>query len=181
MSGFSVRQIAERIQRPYEDIGTVVDRIRGWADMGLLDVVGDKHPGTGRKRVYAESALIDSLVLTGLTDAGLAAVRVGHFQDEDRRTVLGLGRIAARRVAEAERRGEVIHLAIAGWPSGTLPPSIALLTGSDELETLDPQKPVRQIRSRHHVGMPPEAAWMVSLNLTNIFQPLKQRQGDIDG
>jgi hypothetical protein len=74
---YSVRQIADCVRRPHEDMGTVVDRIRGWSDVGLIEVLGSKFPGTGSRRRYGAGAIIDAVILTALTDAGLAAVRVG--------------------------------------------------------------------------------------------------------
>jgi hypothetical protein len=72
----TVREIAEKVRRPGEDVARVVERIRNWTDLGLLAPVGRKNPGTGKHRVYASSSLADALVLSILTDAvGLQAFR----------------------------------------------------------------------------------------------------------
>src|SRR5258705_8737879 len=110
----TVRKIAELIRRPHEDVGTVVDRIRGWADVGLLKVEGDQFPGTGKKRLYSPAAIVDALVMTALTDAGLAAIRVGHFAAADGMTVLGFGRQGACRVLDPAKPEQPAFLIIAG-------------------------------------------------------------------
>jgi hypothetical protein len=79
---YSVSEIAERIGRPGEDMRVVGDRIRNWTREGLLDPVGMKNPGTGRSRLYPETALFDALVLTVITEAvGLQVVKVHLFRD----------------------------------------------------------------------------------------------------
>ncbi len=81
MKTYSVSEIAEKIGRPDEDMRVVGDRIRNWTREGLLEPVGVKNPGTGRSRLYPETALLDALVLTAITEAvGLQAVKVHMFQ-----------------------------------------------------------------------------------------------------
>src|SRR6478672_1164102 len=78
VKAYSVSEIAEKIRRPGEDLRVVGDRIRNWTREGLLDPEGEKHPGTGRKRVYPESALLDAVLLEILTEAvGVPAVKAG--------------------------------------------------------------------------------------------------------
>jgi hypothetical protein len=77
---YSVTEIAEKIGRPDEDMRVVGDRIRNWTREGLLEPVGAKNPGTGRSRIYPETALLDALVLTAITEAvGLQVVKVHMF------------------------------------------------------------------------------------------------------
>jgi hypothetical protein len=79
---YSVSEIAEKIGRPGEDMRVVGDRIRNWTREGLLEPVGTKNPGTGRSRLYPETALIDALVLTAITEAvGLQVVKVHMFPE----------------------------------------------------------------------------------------------------
>jgi hypothetical protein len=150
----TVRKIAELIRRPHEEMGTVVDRIRGWADFGLLEVTGDKHPGTGKKRVYEPAAILDAMVLTALTDAGLAAVRVGHFAAADGKTVLGFGRTGACRVLDPEKNVRPAFLVIAG-PAPS-PWTVFISEGKTTLNQL-----------------PPSAPWSIVLNLAEYFRPLR--------
>lgn len=80
MRGITVREIAERIKRPNEDLTNVVDRLRNWTDENLITPLGELNPGTGKKRLYSESALIEALVLSVLTDAvGMRAVKGRSF------------------------------------------------------------------------------------------------------
>jgi hypothetical protein len=79
---YSVSEIAEKIGRPGEDMRVVGDRIRNWTREGLLTPIGEKNPGTGRSRQYPETALLDALVLTTLTESvGLQVVKVHGFAD----------------------------------------------------------------------------------------------------
>src|SRR5690242_8780479 len=80
MATLTVRDIAERVQRPGEDLGAVVDRLRNWTKEGLLEPIGERNPGTGRKRLYPEQTIIDAALLTVLTEAvGMPAVRTRSF------------------------------------------------------------------------------------------------------
>jgi hypothetical protein len=137
-------------------MGTVVDRIRGWADFGLLKVSGEKHPGTGRKRLYEPAAIIDSLVLTALTDAGLAAVRVGHFAAAGGQTVLGFGRMGACEVLDPGKHIGPSFLTISGPNPG--PYSVTLSRGKTTLDQM--------------TGAP-GAPWSIVLNLVQYFKPLR--------
>ena len=75
MRTFTMSEIAERIRNPDEELGAVIDRLKNWAKEGLLQPVGEKHPGTGRHRYFPESALIDAAVLHVMTNQiGMQAV-----------------------------------------------------------------------------------------------------------
>jgi hypothetical protein len=154
MQGFSVREIADRVRRPHEDMGTVVDRIRGWSDVGLIGVLGSKFPGTGSRRQYGPEAIIDAVILTALTDAGLAAVRVGHFVSDDGQTVLSFGRLGACEVLDPRKKGRPTFLVICG-PAPS-PVTVFLSYGETKLNQL-----------------PPGAPWSIILNLTEYFRPLR--------
>jgi DNA-binding transcriptional MerR regulator len=49
----------------------VFDRVRHWTREGLLSPAGEKNPGTGRARLYDESAVRKARVLNSLTDCGV--------------------------------------------------------------------------------------------------------------
>jgi hypothetical protein len=135
----TVRQIAEMIQRPREELITVIDRIRGWSDVGLLKVSGAKTPGTGNKRLYEPSAIIDAVVMTALTDAGLAAIRVGQFAAANGMTVLGFGRLGACEVLDPAKSEQPAFLIISGpKPS---PWNVMLSYGETKLNQLPPNEP----------------------------------------
>jgi hypothetical protein len=83
MQTLTVSEIAEKIRRPHEDMRAAGDRIRNWTREGLLDPVGDKHPGTGKVRKYPQSALMEAAFLQVITDCtGVAAVAAGALLDE---------------------------------------------------------------------------------------------------
>jgi hypothetical protein len=81
MAGITVSEIAEQIRGRDEDLTVVIDRLRNWTKEGLLRPLGEKNPGTGRKRRYPETAIIDAMLLTVLTDQiGMAAVKTTRFK-----------------------------------------------------------------------------------------------------
>jgi len=47
------------------------DRVRHWTREGLLSPAGDKNPGTGRARLYDESAVRKARALNSLTECGV--------------------------------------------------------------------------------------------------------------
>jgi hypothetical protein len=78
---FTISEIAERIRKPDEDLGVVIDRLKNWVKEGLLQPVGEKNPGTGRHRRFPKSTLIDALVLHVLADQiGMQAVKARKFK-----------------------------------------------------------------------------------------------------
>ena len=58
------------------DRDALIARIRHWTREGLLETVGDLHPGTGRPKGYPWSAVYDAAVLNALADHG---VQVGSM------------------------------------------------------------------------------------------------------
>jgi hypothetical protein len=80
MATLTASDIAQRIQRPGEELRTAVDRVRNWSKEGLLKPVGDIHPGTGRKKQYSEKAAIRAMILQAISDAtGGRAVYLAHM------------------------------------------------------------------------------------------------------
>ena len=47
------------------------DRVRHWTREGLLSPAGEKNPGTGRARLYDETAFRKARVLNSLTECGV--------------------------------------------------------------------------------------------------------------
>jgi hypothetical protein len=109
MTLLTVRDVAERIRRSDEDLGTVIDRLKNWTKEGLLDTDSEKNPGTGRKRRYPEAAIIDALVLNTLTQLGIPAVRASQYGTG---TVLQLARYAVDQAPKRCKRGEAVYLVI---------------------------------------------------------------------
>jgi len=80
MTTLTVRDIAQRVQKPGEELRTAVDRVRNWTKEGLLKPVGDIHPGTGRKKQYSEKTAIRALILQAVSDAtGGRAIWLAHM------------------------------------------------------------------------------------------------------
>ena len=75
MTTVSVKDIAEKIQRPDEPLQSAIDRLRNWTKEGLIVPSGEKHPGTGRARQYPRKVLFEAALLQVLIDCtGIAAV-----------------------------------------------------------------------------------------------------------
>lgn len=79
MQDISVKDIAERIQRPGETLQTAIDRVRNWTKEGLLSLAGEKNPGTGRARRYSRDALLEASLLNILNDIGIPAARAAPW------------------------------------------------------------------------------------------------------
>jgi hypothetical protein len=93
VANLTAQDIARRIQRPDEPLSVAVDRFRNWTKMGIIKPVGEKHPGSGRKKRYTNDALLRAVILETLTSAtGSPATAVGK----------SLGRLAEefRKLAE---------------------------------------------------------------------------------
>jgi hypothetical protein len=53
------------------DRSLITSRLRHWAREGLIEPVGDHHPGSGRHRFFRETALEVALALNALADFNL--------------------------------------------------------------------------------------------------------------
>jgi hypothetical protein len=163
----TVRDIAKRIRRDDEDLEVVVARLRNWTKEGLLQFSGDKHPGTGRARLYPEYAVIDALVLGGLTAIGIPAVRAGGATPYA--SVFHFGRQAYQDFP-SRAAGEVIFLVVFGAEGSVYdgvvdnPHRCALIYAPN---------------GRVDFPMPADQGdATILLNLTNLFRRLKKRMGE---
>jgi DNA-binding transcriptional MerR regulator len=75
----TVADIAELIRRPDADKAAVIERVRSWTKEGLLEPAGDRNPGTGRPRLYDESAAYDAAILNAMADLGLHVGQQRYF------------------------------------------------------------------------------------------------------
>src|SRR5262245_37099558 len=88
MRTLTANDIAKRIQRPGESLRSAVDRLRNWTKEGIIKPVGDAHPGTGRKKQYAENAAVTAGILQALSDAtGGTAVYLSFVAEEIERDI----------------------------------------------------------------------------------------------
>jgi hypothetical protein len=161
----NVREIADFVRRPHETTKTVIDRIRSWADYGILRPVGEKHPGTGKKRRYGPETIVDATLLTAITDLGLAAVRVGHFSGDDS-SIIDLCRTAALTVLGGNEQRDTDWMLIISPPS----PETGRSSARFDYEVGRPST------ERDHwidVPMPSILEGAIVLNLTKIFKPLR--------
>jgi DNA-binding transcriptional MerR regulator len=63
--------IAGRLNAEAAAARPLFERVRLWTREGLLSPAGEKNPGTGRARLYDESAFRKARVLNSLTECGL--------------------------------------------------------------------------------------------------------------
>jgi hypothetical protein len=76
----SVKDVAERVKRPGEELQTAIDRLRNWTDEGLISQIGEKHPGKGRARRYGRDTLLEAALLEVLTSAiGIPAAQAAPY------------------------------------------------------------------------------------------------------
>jgi len=164
---FNVRKIADSIRRPHETTKTVIDRVRSWADYGILRPVGEKHPGTGKKRRYGPETIVDATFLTAITDLGLAAVRVGHFGGDDK-SIIDLCRTAALTVLGGNEQRDMDWMLIISPPS----PETGRPSARFDYKV---GRPSTTERDDHwlDVPIPSILEGAIVLNLTKIFKPLR--------
>jgi len=118
----TVRDVAERVRRPDEDIDAVMFRLKNWTKEGLLRPHGKRSPGTGVPHSYTQEAVTDALLLTALGDWGIPAVRSAALRDAKlARTLFLFGRLAV--AAARKQPGKVVWLGMGreagkahGWP-----------------------------------------------------------------
>jgi hypothetical protein len=149
----------------------VVARLRNWTKEGLLEFSGDKHPGTGKTRLYPEYAVIDALVLSALTAIGIPAVRAGGARPYA--AVFHFSRQAYQDFLSGAARE--ITLVIFGAEGGSVYDGVG---DNPHRCTLIYDPPNNQM----DLGNPANRGnATILLNLTNLFRRLQQRMGEIDG
>src|SRR5258708_33650273 len=85
MPTVTAKDIAEKIQRPGEELQVAVDRLRNWTREGLIKPVGTKHPGKGRAKQYPRKAIFEAGLLQLLIDCtGIGAVGAAPLLDRAR-------------------------------------------------------------------------------------------------
>lgn len=88
---YSSREIAERIKLPDELLSSALNRLKNWTNEGLITPVGDWHPGTGKKRLYREHALLDAVLLQTLTECTSAtAVEVAPLLAKSQKHIVSM-------------------------------------------------------------------------------------------
>jgi DNA-binding transcriptional MerR regulator len=154
----TVAEIAELIRRPTVKTAKVIERLRAWSDIGLLEPIGNRNPGTGVRRVYDEEAVYTAGILNALADGGVAIARQRYF-------IMILDVAHRARVAWAkERRGD-LYLEIA------------------EFDEPDPQQVTHAVffhqgKKSDHTGklIHPRADASIVLNLSRVFERIEQRK-----
>lgn len=168
MATFSVGEIAERIREPDEALIQVIDRLRNFTDEGLLKPTGSRTPGSGRKRRYPETALIDAAILSKLSLLfGIPAARVPLFGN-----ALKLARAAADEFEERLREGHLVFLVVGVVPSLRRPLTRAIESRIEYVEDTDrqPLDAPGSDWSRRWLPLPEEFDFGLVINLTSMFR-----------
>jgi hypothetical protein len=100
----TAKDIAQAIAGPDGNLQPVIERVRHWTREGLLVPLGDRNPGTGRKRSYDEDAIVSARIFNILADFGIGIPTM-------RRTVQH-GTYVAKSIADKKARGLVCFLCI---------------------------------------------------------------------
>jgi DNA-binding transcriptional MerR regulator len=108
----TVSEIAERVKPGASKVekAAFIERMHHWTRERLLSPLGKRNPGTGRHRVYADSALEDVLFLDAMADLGLS-VGIQH-------TALRLARHGKAEWRAKAAQGVDLYLEIATLPDG---------------------------------------------------------------
>jgi hypothetical protein len=161
----TVRDIAKRIRRDDEDLEVVVNRLRNWTKEGLLQFSGNKHPGSGKSRLYPPRAVIDALVLSALTAMGIPAVRIGGDAGPYA-SVLNYGLVGYEQFQEKEAAAQEIYLLIGADGSiydDAKPHFVDLCFAKEDIAKTQ---------------LTAVADVMIVLNLSKLFRRIEQRNGE---
>jgi DNA-binding transcriptional MerR regulator len=156
---FTAKEIAERIAGDGE-LQPAVERVHHWTREGLLEPIGDRNPGTGRRRLYSEDAVVAAMVLTLLAGFGVGVNVM--------RTALTLSRHAWGNLRASRDRGIVTYLCLdAGGSVG--PPLVRLFEQPDVTITTADGNEVASLGRRPEMLAHADA--MLSINLTKLLIP----------
>jgi DNA-binding transcriptional MerR regulator len=81
----AVSEIAELIVPPGAGRAAVIERLRAWADAGLLKPAGELNPGTGRHRVFLDTEILVAALLNTLADAGVTVGKQRNIIEQVRK------------------------------------------------------------------------------------------------
>src|SRR5271169_5718404 len=101
----TVGDIADKIAHSPQDRATVHERLRHWTREGLIPVIGEKRPGAGHHKRYAESSVYIAAILNILANRGVTVGQVTRARLEPP------GDSARRRSRPREHQDPVITLA----------------------------------------------------------------------
>jgi DNA-binding transcriptional MerR regulator len=153
----TVAVIAELIRRPDADKAAVTERLRHWSAEGLLKPIGDRNPGTGRPRLYDESAVFDAAILNLLADLGFPIGKQRYYL-----VVLDL----------AQRAKDL-------WEKKSLAPLYLEVAdfGDPDIEGGTHAVFLHEGKKRAHIGsvIHPRAEGSLIVNVTRLFARIEKR------
>jgi hypothetical protein len=175
----TVRDIAKRIRQPGEALDPIVERLRNWTDVGILETGDEKNPGIGRRRHYTEAAVVDAFILSELTEWGIPAVHIANMHAKQADTgkalpVLRLARMAFEQVEARERAGEWCWLSVSRTRDKKLGPTAILHFTRDIYDPPQSRRIADRKRSFEDLGIPNWSPSSVVLNLTEMFKQLRK-------
>jgi DNA-binding transcriptional MerR regulator len=77
----SVGEIAKRLAPIAPDIKNTFSKVRHWSREGMMFPVAGMHEGTGRARLYSDSAIYEAAILLLATNAGLNVASTRYLVD----------------------------------------------------------------------------------------------------
>jgi hypothetical protein len=98
MARYLASEIAEKIQARGENPIKVLNRVRNWTKMGLLQPVKEAHPGSSLAHVYSEETLLDAALLNMFNAAGTPAVDAAEALKE------------AKQLLDEHSRDSMLHI-----------------------------------------------------------------------
>jgi hypothetical protein len=145
----SARDIAEAISDTGEGQSLAFERVRHWAREGLLPLTGEKHPGTGRKRMFDASAFALARVLHEMAGYGIG-VREPFFAAAAKVVRAYLARL---KTCAFEAKDASVYLIIE-------------IVGSNASARLDVQE---KSAGEHRPKIDPDATSALVLNLSKLI------------
>jgi hypothetical protein len=67
----TVGQVADRLKSIAPDIENTISKVRHWSREGMISPIAQAGAGTGKHRLYAESAVYEAAILMATTSAGM--------------------------------------------------------------------------------------------------------------
>jgi hypothetical protein len=72
---------------PRQTVAQAIERVRHWTKSGLLITAGAAHPGSGKRRTYAETAVGEALLLNAMAELGIPTDRARPVLDRARAVI----------------------------------------------------------------------------------------------
>lgn len=167
MAALTAKDLAETIAGSDADLSSSMERIRHWTREGLLAPIGERNPGTGRRRLYDEESLNTALILNELAKWG---VGIGQTNQSFFHAAFLLAKDAAKTIRQKELDGIVVFLSINRGSSMSNPLASLTETRNYKVSIQDPDGSVRGLILCDCLPLQIQGDSAIVINLTKILK-----------